>query len=62
MQQGIALLRSVLQHQLLARFGPLAERHAAQQPAADADELQAIGERLAMATSLHDVFAGDGKR
>ena len=56
------MLRSVLQHQLLARFGPLAERHAAQQPAADADELQAIGERLAMATSLHDVFAGDGKR
>lgn len=55
--QGLSVLRSVLQRLLQARFGPLDERHAAQLSAADADQLQAIGERLARATSLHDVFA-----
>jgi len=56
-QQGLAVLRTVLQNLLQARFGPLDAHHAAQLSAADTEELRAIGERLATATSLHDVFA-----
>lgn len=55
--EGLAVLRSVLQVQLQARFGTLNELHAEQLSTATADELRAIGERLATATSLHDVFA-----
>lgn len=62
MQQGLDVLRSVLQRQLRARFGALDELHAARLLAADADELQAIGERLASATSLHEVFVAGGGR
>lgn len=62
MQQGLEVLRSVLQRQLQARFGPLDAPQAARLLAANADELQAIGERLASATSLRDVFAAGGGR
>ncbi len=62
LKEGLAVLRSVLQSQLQARFGPLGEHHTEQLSVATAEELRAIGERLATATSPHDVFAADGKR
>ncbi len=61
-QQGLEVLRMVLHRQLHARFGPLEEPHSRKLLAATAPELQAIGERLATATNLQDVFAADGGR
>ena len=57
LKEGLAVLRSVLQRLVHARFGPLNEHHAEQLSVATADEQRAIGEPLATATSVHDVFA-----
>jgi hypothetical protein len=56
LKEGVDLLRGLLLRQLRARFGEPSPDHQRRLLAADAEELQAMGERLATAASLQDVF------
>lgn len=56
LKEGVDLLRDLVLRQLRARFGDLGPARQRRLQAADTGELQALGERLATAASLQDVF------
>jgi hypothetical protein len=56
LKQGVDLLRNMVLRQLRARFGEPGADHQRRLQTADTEELQALGERLATAASLADVF------
>ena len=58
LEQGLDLLRGLLAAQLRARFGEPEGQVIAQLAEADGPTLHAIGERLATAERLDDVFPG----
>ena len=56
LKQGLDILRDMVLRQLRARFGELGPEHHSRLQVADTSELLALGERLATAATLQDVF------